>query len=451
MSTVDAALAPVDAFETPANLVAAPGTLPLGTVSMGQSSKEGHITISNQGQRSSGVITFHADNTEFVIQDPASGDCISGTTVLSAGANCTVWVVLTPVATGARTGTFAFQATPGGGGTVNLRGTGSCAVDTLPDAQGQCVPMAGAVWVQRGTQQNWYSVASSADGTNLVAAAFGGNLYTSTDSGLTWVPRDVPRAWWSVASSADGTKLVAVTRVSGIIPPISDGYIYTSTDAGANWSQHGTQHVWASVTSSADGSKLAALTGMGAEEGALGASGHGLHTSTDSGVTWTFQSNLSLGAGNSVASSADGMKLVVVLAGSPIYTSSDGGATWTARDPVQPWVAVASSEDGARLVALANGGMGSGGYIYTSVDSGGAWTERGSWQSWRSVASSSDGQRLVAAAEGGFIYTSIDGGLNWAQRGSVRPWQSVASSSDGTKLVAVATNGYIYTSAGPLP
>jgi photosystem II stability/assembly factor-like uncharacterized protein len=46
-----------------------------------------------------------------------------------------------------------------------------------------------------------------------------GYIYTSIDSGATWKQRGFSQNWTSVASSADGTKLVAV---------VDDGYIYTS-------------------------------------------------------------------------------------------------------------------------------------------------------------------------------------------------------------------------------
>jgi hypothetical protein len=74
--------------------------------------------------------------------------------------------------------------------------------------------------------QNWSSVACSADGTKIVAAAapYGGTgpLYTSTNSGASWTSNSVPNQQWTfVASSADGNKLVAV---SGIF---ISGAIYT--------------------------------------------------------------------------------------------------------------------------------------------------------------------------------------------------------------------------------
>jgi hypothetical protein len=60
----------------------------------------------------------------------------------------------------------------------------------------------------------WFSVASSSDGTKLVAVAGGpsgsGPIYVSTDSGSTWVQPAAPNgAWYSCASSASGNKLVA--------------------------------------------------------------------------------------------------------------------------------------------------------------------------------------------------------------------------------------------------
>ena len=59
-----------------------------------------------------------------------------------------------------------------------------------------------------------------------------------------------PVPWTSVASSADGTKLVAV----------GDGYIHTSADSGVTWTKSGPWGYWTSVASSADGTKLIAAS-----------------------------------------------------------------------------------------------------------------------------------------------------------------------------------------------
>ncbi len=81
---------------------------------------------------------------------------------------------------------------------------------------------------------------SSADGTKPVAVAHG-YIHTSADSGAIWTETGTPQWWMSVASSADGTKLVAAAH---------DGYLYESADSGATWAQTGTSQSWMSVASS---------------------------------------------------------------------------------------------------------------------------------------------------------------------------------------------------------
>ena len=280
----------------------------------------------------------------------------------------------------------------------------------------------GVNWTPRDTNRNWQCVASSADGTKLVAGAYNDKLYTSTDSGVTWIPR-ISQNWLSVASSADGTKLFAV---------VQNGPFYTSTDSGVTWTQRGGTPFW-SVASSADGTKLVAIPYT---------TGPIIYTSTDSGVSWTEQY---IGGNQnwwSVASSADGTKLVIVVGGGQILTSTNSGVSWTSRDSSRNWHSVASSSDGTKLVAVVYGGQ-----IYTSTDSGVNWIpQNSSNQNWVSVASSSDGTKLVAVVINGQIYTSIDSGVTWTARASSQNWYSVASSADGTKLVAVVYGGQIYTS-----
>ena len=83
----------------------------------------------------------------------------------------------------------------------------------------------GATWTQRDVKQAWWSsVASSADGSKLVAAVMGGRIYVSGDSGVSWTPAGSTQGWSSVASSADGTKLVAVANNQDLY-----GCVYTAT------------------------------------------------------------------------------------------------------------------------------------------------------------------------------------------------------------------------------
>ena len=66
----------------------------------------------------------------------------------------------------------------------------------------------GATWVEDtsvGSPQNWRSITSSADGTKLAVVVFGGNIWTSDDSGNTWnVNAEVPKASLEAIASSSG-------------------------------------------------------------------------------------------------------------------------------------------------------------------------------------------------------------------------------------------------------
>src|SRR5260370_8390311 len=81
--------------------------------------------------------------------------------------------------------------------------------------------------------------------------------------------------------------------------------------------------------------------------------------------------------------------------------------TWTLTTaPITNWSSVASSADGSKLVAVAGGVSGTGG-IYVSTNSGADWMATGApVRGWNSVACSADGSKLLAAAFGGPLYPS---------------------------------------------
>ena len=333
---------------------------------------------------------------------------------------------------------------------------------------------AGATWTQASApSNNWLSVACSADGAKLVAAAApysnwdgtnshsagDGAIYRSLDSGATWTPTSAPSNFWtSVASSADGAKLVAVSapHLDGSLGNyVGDGAVYTSPDSGATWTRTSAPiSSWTSVASSANGARLVAVA-VPFQDLYGNYFGGAVYRSLDSGATWS-RTSAPTNYWTSVASSADGAKLVAaaepyydgnsVVGDGAVYSSSDSGATWTATSaPSNYWSAVASSAEGTRLVAASTSSAGDG-RIYTSSDSGATWTATGALRNrWYSVASSADGYRVVA---GGFavpLCTLPYSGPWRLADAPTKDWGLVASSADGTKLVAVADQ--IYTSA----
>ena len=304
----------------------------------------------------------------------------------------------------------------GAGGWKIAQNSGQSIIGTNYDAADQ-------VFSPRETNRGWWSVASSADGTKLVAVVKLGMIYTSADSGLTWTPRESNRDWEQVASSADGNKLVAI---------VSNGQIYTSTDSGLTWTARESNRFWLTVASSADGTRLIA--------GAGGAVGTGVFVSHDSGVTWQ-QHGIAQGY-TAVASSADGTRLYAGASGSVIYSSIDLGATWSVSlNQGQFWQSLTTSADGGTVAATFLGGQ-----IFTSTDGGATWAPRQSARDWRSLTSSASGNTLAAVVTGGQIYISKDSGVSWVAHEANRSWISITSNSDGTRFVAAEANGQIYTS-----
>src|SRR5208283_2364388 len=224
-------------------------------------------------------------------------------------------------------------------------------------------PLFAQTWtLTSAPANNWSSVASSADGSKLVATVNGGGIYTSTDSGTTWTPTSADNANWAgVASSADGAILAAVIgRPQG-------GSVYVSRDSGATWNNRSILPPLPANTFgfaaclSADGTKLAVV------ENFLNTLVHEytyglIFTSADTGTTWNSGYLSPAGANKSfwsaVACSADGNKLVATACvwtlttnNCWIYTSTDAGATWTSPSKLTGRVtSIASSADGIKLV-----------------------------------------------------------------------------------------------------
>ena len=136
----------------------------------------------------------------------------------------------------------------------------------------------------------------------------------------------------------------------------------------------------------------------------------------------------------SIASSADGVRVVAVTQDGSIYTSPDSGETWISNNvPSEQWSAVACSADGQKLDVASWSGL-----IYTSLDSGATWkSNHAPVARWAAVASSADGTQLVAASPDGPVFRSRDAGATWAQLSAPsNSWQSIVCSADGMWLMA---------------
>ncbi len=280
----------------------------------------------------------------------------------------------------------------------------------------------------------WNDIATSSDGTKLVAVAGSGldtsNIYTSPDSGATWMAQSDAglNDWRAVASSADGTKLVAVSFGDNI---------YTSTDSGVNWDEQTDSGVrnWFDVASSSDGTKLVAVV-----------SGGYVYTSTDSGVNWDEQTGSGSRDWHGVTISSDGTKIAGIVWDGRIYTSTNSGVDWTEQAGAignKPWQSITSSGDGTKLVASVSSGS-----VYYSTNSGVDWTIQGGTAiNAIGVGSSSDGSVFLAADNSAYIHVSTDYGATWTAQTDTgtRNWITAVASSDGTKLAGIVHNAHVWT------
>ena len=318
-------------------------------------------------------------------------------------------------------------------------------------------PVVAQDWIAtRAPSTNWNAVTCSADGSRLVAAvgsldpysAQAGPIYTSTNFGIDWAITTAPIVNWdALASSADGTRLLAAVGAKYSYYP---GPIWISTNSGEFWMMTAASATnwWAALACSADGTTAVAVVPR--EQYLPG----GIYTSADGGMQW------SLAAGTddywsfwvSVASSANGARLAAVnYARNTVAISTNLGATWLDTDAglTMPTTAVCSSADGQRLAVVSSDGG-----IFTSADGGRSWNPSVvPAQPWVSVACSADGTRLVAVAtysyNAGTIWTSTNSGASWVMANvPTNNWTAVASSADGCKLVATAggaSPGLMYT------
>jgi hypothetical protein len=320
---------------------------------------------------------------------------------------------------------------------------------------------AGKTWnVTSAPSNNWNSVASSADGTRLVAAGEDGPIYTSTNGGLTWgAGSSLTEGWYAVACSADGSRFAAANGLTDGGDSAAKGFIYTAPYSGPAFAASGPVIDWTSIASSSEGTRLVAA----------GADGPtwAIYTSSDPPTTWV-RTSAPITNWASVASSADGTKLVAAADPGPIYASTNSGSTWAKTTaPLTNWSSIAVSADANTIVALALGyGLFTGeepGPIYVSTDSGATWTQaKAPVEFWSSVACSADGRICVAVADdapdydavdpcytnGGVVYTSTDSGATWTPQAGAPSafWSSVASSRDGSKMAAAPLFGPIYLS-----
>jgi photosystem II stability/assembly factor-like uncharacterized protein len=294
----------------------------------------------------------------------------------------------------------------------------------------------GVTWTDRTAAgaRFWVIGGCSDDGATVYMCEQWGFIYKSTDSGATWarltgagLPLGGLAAWNQVACSSNGASVVA------IVGSVAQGYIYVSHDGGDTWSAATApgKQTWAIGTISGDGTKIAVFSTPFSYSGAPSDDGL-VHVSTDGGTTWT---TATLTAANDINSptnavkySRDGSHLYAAVGNtSGIWVSTDDGATWTQRPFTIPAGAiyVSCSTDGSTVIAAGGGAS----YSYISTDFGATWTRQDTLGAigWVGVGASGDGSVMAATQFGGNLFTYASG--TWTQQNGLTSNQNLSGAS----------------------
>ena len=215
-------------------------------------------------------------------------------------------------------------------------------------------------------------MASSNNGTYLIAAVASGILVYSHDAGLTWSNSDAPKLYWIGLASRDDGK-VSIATVNG-------GGLYMSTDFGVHWaiiSTAPTNLNWWGISSSSDGSVWFAVVYMAQPP---------LYKSTDGGFTWVpVTPSLKPATGDNFWIAISCNHDCTTLYGTnryALYKSTDGGVTWTYLPSFNTIYGVVSSRDASRVAAVQYIGS-----LFLSTDAGAT-----------SYIASAQGSKLVGVA-----------------------------------------------------
>jgi hypothetical protein len=302
------------------------------------------------------------------------------------------------------------------------------------------------VGVSGASSGNWSSIASDASG-QLVAVSSGKYVYKSTDYGI-----NLSQLYYTsttnivdVAVSSDGTIICFIWNYA------NNGYSITYNVATNQLDlsiapTYNTTYVSVTIT---NGKHIYVLTNTGAiVHFATPTTTPGLKYPSDHPPPPTTY------VGVCIASATIYNTIVFATSNTTaIYTSINNGSTQTSLTPISTPCTNIVSDGSGQHFAVTSYGHG----LYTSNDSGNNWTRRFTdTQNWQAIASSSNGAVLIAginvsSSTTGTVYISTDYGVNWSNQifingGGllVSDVSAVSMSGDGTRFCVCVYGGTIY-------
>jgi len=295
---------------------------------------------------------------------------------------------------------------------------------------------------------DWKKIAVSTDGMKMVAVPtteattfINDYLYKSVDAGLTWTELTASgqRAWTGATISDNGLIISAVTAdTNAVYRSINGGTSFTTTVISTSYTNY------SDIASSVNGTTLAVTCpGSGT-----------VFTSSNSGATWTkrFTSayNWQRVCMNSNGTIMYAYRIDTATQLGYLYISTNSGVTWVYNSAAgtYKWTSIACNQSGDKCIATSQGPTDTGGIIYVTTNTGATWSAKTAAGSrlWTASWINNAGSIMYATDFGGYVYSSKDSGANWSYNISSgqRAWSCIAGNPTTSVIIAGGINSYLY-------
>ncbi len=298
-------------------------------------------------------------------------------------------------------------------------------------------------------EKKWQCVATNKDGSILVAAVKGGNVWVKKNNvwtqNFSTLLSTISLQWSCVASNKEGTILYACDKVN----ETGD----TVNETGNIWSW--TNNTWQNITNTdplVSGKKWTSISCDSSGSVVFACSEN---NGTSGGDIWCRIDNIWQHIRedycppnqnwSSIACDDSADTIIACVNGGNIWIGlrDDTGTAFIEMNIVyQNWSHVAINSTGNFFVACTSGGnIWKGSIVSNKI----YWEEINNVQNWRSITMDASGQNIFACAYGNDIWSSNDYGNTWkATMMSYKSWISIASDSTGQNLIACEYGGKLW-------
>lgn len=285
------------------------------------------------------------------------------------------------------------------------------------------------------TLPTYNAMQGNIDGSVIVIAT-NGYLLRSIDSGTTWSALAAAgvRTWSSVAINDSGTVIIGGE---------SSGSLWLSTNSGVTFTQQSngisTPLSWSTLDTNASGTNIVATNGTSS-----------VYLTTNSGSSWSTKTVSGASSLRNISLSAAGDRIAVFSSGnSTLYTSANTGTSWTAQTSAGTLSASAPtfvlSRDGLGIIFMRSGVAS----LSKSSNFGTTWETITAPTSVPIAFTATDDLASIwVGSNGGPSYYSTNTGSTWATTSQTGSWRLLYVNPTSTRWISLITGVGILSSSG---